>query len=101
MTVDGASLYWPSEELRTRPRTPWGRPKSIVSPLPDHVPMPVRCEKVIVFVGVALLLDIIDIADPGLGLGLGLGGPSESVSSEPEDTAWAMAGASLACEEEA
>jgi hypothetical protein len=38
-------------------------------------------------VGVPLLLDIIDIADPGRGVGLGLGGgPSESVSSAPDDT---------------
>jgi hypothetical protein len=38
-------------------------------------------------VGVPLLLDIIDIADPGRGVGLGLGGGlSESVSSAPDDT---------------
>ena len=42
-------------------------------------------------VGVPLLLDIIDIADPGRGVGLGLGGgPSESVSSAPDDTRSAL-----------
>lgn len=49
--------------------------------LPD-----MRCENVVVIVGVPLLFDINDIADPGRGLGLGLGGPSDSISvpsSEP------------------
>jgi hypothetical protein len=33
-------------------------------------------------VGVTLLRDNVDMADPGLGLGLGLGGPSDSVYSD-------------------
>ena len=48
------------------------------------LPENVRIELI---VGVPLLLDIIDIAEPGRGVGLGLGGgPSESVSSPPDDT---------------
>lgn len=42
--------------------------------------------RVELIVGVPLLLDIIDIADPGRGVGLGLGGASDSVSSAPDDT---------------
>lgn len=55
----------------------------------SNVLIPVRRELV---VGVPLLLDIIDIAEPGRGVGLGLGGPSEPVSSEPEDAWWMMMG---------
>lgn len=48
--------------------------------------------------GVPLLLDIIDIADPGRGVGLGLGGaPSESVSSAPDDTGSINSGIGFRC----
>ena len=56
--------------------------------LSDGVPLlPValllnRCEYEADMVGVALLRDNVDMADPGLGLGLGLGGPSDSVYSD-------------------
>lgn len=65
-------------KLNERPLALLGIPKSIVL-------IPIRVE---LTVGVPLLLDMMDIADPGRGEGLGLGGPSESVSSEPEEIAW-------------
>jgi hypothetical protein len=64
------------------------------------VPKPFRWERVPVTVGVPLLLDIMDMAEVGLGVGLGLGGPSESVSSEPENKSGATRSSAFACNKE-
>lgn len=94
VTLERGEGYLPAVSLSRREttfeRSLLGMP--INMSLAERVARLVRAENVVVSVGVPLLRDIIDMADPGLGLGLGLGGASESVSSDSEEITKSLPG---------